>query len=66
MMTLFNLINSRKIYGERNIFQGIFRNRIFCGIFSAIAIAQVIQFIINFHHNHCIKQYVKTIIVFII
>uniref|UniRef100_A0A8C4TCB0 Calcium-transporting ATPase n=1 Tax=Erpetoichthys calabaricus TaxID=27687 RepID=A0A8C4TCB0_ERPCA len=32
MMQLFNEINARKIHGERNVFDGIFRNPIFCGI----------------------------------
>ncbi|XP_071987670.1 plasma membrane calcium-transporting ATPase 2 [Engystomops pustulosus] len=30
MMQLFNEINARKIHGERNVFDGIFRNPIFC------------------------------------
>ncbi|KAG9508552.1 Plasma membrane calcium-transporting ATPase 2, partial [Fragariocoptes setiger] len=42
MMTLFNEINSRKIHGERNIFQGLFTNPIFYGIVIITAIAQVI------------------------
>ncbi|XP_034724788.1 plasma membrane calcium-transporting ATPase 2 isoform X1 [Etheostoma cragini] len=32
MMQLFNEINARKIHGERNVFDGIFRNPIFCSI----------------------------------
>ncbi|XDV52225.1 hypothetical protein PO909_020970, partial [Leuciscus waleckii] len=32
MMQLFNEINARKIHGERNVFEGIFRNPIFCSI----------------------------------
>ncbi|KAM9859491.1 plasma membrane calcium-transporting ATPase 2 isoform 8-T8 [Aulostomus maculatus] len=32
MMQLFNEINARKIHGERNVFEGIFRNPIFCTI----------------------------------
>ncbi|KAM4662316.1 plasma membrane calcium-transporting ATPase 3 isoform 1-T1 [Discoglossus pictus] len=32
MMQLFNEINARKIHGERNVFDGIFGNPIFCGI----------------------------------
>ncbi|NXD56807.1 AT2B2 ATPase, partial [Corvus moneduloides] len=32
MMQLFNEINARKIQGERNVFDGIFRNPIFCTI----------------------------------
>ncbi|XP_057218480.1 plasma membrane calcium-transporting ATPase 4 isoform X4 [Triplophysa rosa] len=30
MMQLFNEINARKIHGERNVFEGIYRNPIFC------------------------------------
>lgn len=32
MMQLFNEINARKIHGERNVFDGIFKNPIFCSI----------------------------------
>ncbi|XP_063150299.1 plasma membrane calcium-transporting ATPase 3 isoform X2 [Candoia aspera] len=32
MMQLFNEINARKIHGERNVFDGIFGNPIFCTI----------------------------------
>ncbi|XP_068780275.1 plasma membrane calcium-transporting ATPase 3 isoform X7 [Struthio camelus] len=32
MMQLFNEINARKIHGERNVFDGIFANPIFCSI----------------------------------
>ncbi|XP_063073505.1 plasma membrane calcium-transporting ATPase 1 isoform X2 [Engraulis encrasicolus] len=32
MMQLFNEINARKIHGERNVFEGIFNNMIFCSI----------------------------------
>ncbi|OTF77092.1 plasma membrane calcium-transporting ATPase 3-like protein [Euroglyphus maynei] len=42
MMTLFNEINSRKIHGERNIFEGLFTNPIFYGILFLTAFAQVI------------------------
>lgn len=41
MMTLFNEVNSRKIHGERNIFEGLFSNPIFYGILFVTAIAQV-------------------------
>ncbi|CAB1336353.1 unnamed protein product [Coregonus sp. 'balchen'] len=33
LMQLFNEINARKIHGERNVFDGIFHNPIFCSIF---------------------------------
>uniref|UniRef100_A0AAQ4PMJ2 Calcium-transporting ATPase n=1 Tax=Gasterosteus aculeatus aculeatus TaxID=481459 RepID=A0AAQ4PMJ2_GASAC len=32
MMQLFNEINARKIHGERNVFEGIYRNPIFCTV----------------------------------
>ncbi|XP_076841463.1 plasma membrane calcium-transporting ATPase 3a isoform X2 [Brachyhypopomus gauderio] len=32
LMQLFNEINARKIHGERNVFNGIFANPIFCSI----------------------------------
>ncbi|XP_077133406.1 plasma membrane calcium-transporting ATPase 2 isoform X13 [Ranitomeya variabilis] len=32
LMQLFNEINARKIHGEHNVFDGIFRNPIFCAI----------------------------------
>uniref|UniRef100_A0AAQ5WZP9 Calcium-transporting ATPase n=1 Tax=Amphiprion ocellaris TaxID=80972 RepID=A0AAQ5WZP9_AMPOC len=44
MMQLFNEINARKIHGERNVFDGIFRNPIFCSIvFGTFAIV-IVQF----------------------
>ncbi|XP_056293678.1 plasma membrane calcium-transporting ATPase 2 isoform X1 [Pseudoliparis swirei] len=43
MMQLFNEINARKIHGERNVFDGIFRNPIFCTIvFGTFALQIVI------------------------
>lgn len=41
MMTLFNEINARKIHGQRNVFEGIFTNPIFYGIWVATAASQV-------------------------
>uniref|UniRef100_A0A667ZHM6 Calcium-transporting ATPase n=1 Tax=Myripristis murdjan TaxID=586833 RepID=A0A667ZHM6_9TELE len=32
MMQLFNEINARKIHGERNVFEGVYRNPIFCSV----------------------------------
>ncbi|KAM7134336.1 plasma membrane calcium-transporting ATPase 3 isoform 3-T3 [Macrochelys suwanniensis] len=32
LMQLFNEVNARKIHGERNVFQGVFGNPIFCAI----------------------------------
>ncbi|XP_045068255.1 plasma membrane calcium-transporting ATPase 2-like isoform X2 [Coregonus clupeaformis] len=43
LMQLFNEINARKIHGERNVFDGIFKNPIFCSIvFGTFAIQFVI------------------------
>lgn len=41
MMTLFNELNSRKIHGERNIFEGLFTNPIFYSIIIITAVSQV-------------------------
>ncbi|CAL8318409.1 unnamed protein product [Lota lota] len=42
MMQLFNEINARKIHGERNVFDGIFRNPIFCSIVLGTFIIQIV------------------------
>uniref|UniRef100_A0A8C5BC13 Calcium-transporting ATPase n=1 Tax=Gadus morhua TaxID=8049 RepID=A0A8C5BC13_GADMO len=42
MMQLFNEINARKIHGERNVFDGIFRNPIFCSIVFGTFIIQIV------------------------
>uniref|UniRef100_A0A8C4EN06 Calcium-transporting ATPase n=1 Tax=Dicentrarchus labrax TaxID=13489 RepID=A0A8C4EN06_DICLA len=47
MMQLFNEINARKIHGERNVFDGIFRNPIFCSIVFGTFAMQVIATIPN-------------------
>lgn len=41
LMQLFNEINARKIHGERNVFEGIFNNLIFCSIVFGTFIIQV-------------------------
>ena len=41
MMTLFNELNSRKIHGERNIFEGLLTNPIFYSILIITALSQV-------------------------
>ncbi|MEQ2187302.1 ATPase, Ca transporting, plasma membrane, partial [Goodea atripinnis] len=43
MMQLFNEINARKIHGERNVFEGIFNNLIFCSIVFGTFVIQVIS-----------------------
>ena len=45
MMQLFNEINARKIHGERNVFDGIFNNLIFCSIVFGTFIIQVGAFL---------------------
>jgi Ca2+ transporting ATPase len=42
MMTLFNEINARKIHGQRNVFEGIFTNYIFIGIWVSTFVMQII------------------------
>uniref|UniRef100_A0A6Q2WTF7 Calcium-transporting ATPase n=1 Tax=Esox lucius TaxID=8010 RepID=A0A6Q2WTF7_ESOLU len=46
MMQLFNEINARKIHGERNVFDGIFKNMIFCSIvFGTFYLSSLIHFV---------------------
>uniref|UniRef100_A0A8C3RS74 Calcium-transporting ATPase n=1 Tax=Chelydra serpentina TaxID=8475 RepID=A0A8C3RS74_CHESE len=42
MMQLFNEINARKIHGERNVFDAIFRNPIFCTVVLGTFAAQIL------------------------
>ncbi|XP_067287650.1 plasma membrane calcium-transporting ATPase 4 isoform X1 [Pseudorasbora parva] len=42
MMQLFNEINARKIHGERNVFEGIYRNPIFCLVVLGTFVLQII------------------------
>lgn len=42
MMTLFNEINARKIHGERNVFDGLFRNPIFYTIWVGTFLMQIV------------------------
>ncbi|AWO98082.1 Calcium-transporting ATPase isoform 3 [Scophthalmus maximus] len=42
LMQLFNEINARKIHGERNVFDGIFNNLIFCSIVFGTFIIQIV------------------------
>ncbi|KAM9005814.1 plasma membrane calcium-transporting ATPase 4 isoform X1 [Sarcophilus harrisii] len=42
LMQLFNEINARKIHGERNVFEGIFRNPIFCSVLTGTFITQIL------------------------
>ncbi|XP_064872487.1 plasma membrane calcium-transporting ATPase 3-like [Oncorhynchus nerka] len=42
LMQLFNEINARKIHGERNVFDGIFSNPIFCSIVFGTLVIQVV------------------------
>lgn len=47
MMTLFNEINSRKINGDRNVFEGLASNWMFCSIFSGTFFIQVKNILSN-------------------
>uniref|UniRef100_A0A674F630 Calcium-transporting ATPase n=1 Tax=Salmo trutta TaxID=8032 RepID=A0A674F630_SALTR len=42
LLQLFNEINARKIHGERNVFDGIFNNLIFCSIVFGTFIIQIV------------------------
>ncbi|CAL8280717.1 unnamed protein product [Boreogadus saida] len=42
LMQLFNEINARKIHGERNVFDGIFANPIFCSIVLGTFVVQIL------------------------
>ncbi|XP_039647494.1 plasma membrane calcium-transporting ATPase 2-like [Perca fluviatilis] len=42
LMQIFNEINARKIHGERNVFEGIFNNVIFCSILVGTFVVQII------------------------
>ncbi|KAJ7317414.1 hypothetical protein JRQ81_003576 [Phrynocephalus forsythii] len=42
LMQLFNEINARKIHGERNVFDGIFGNPIFCSIVLGTFVIQIV------------------------
>ncbi|XP_068168913.1 plasma membrane calcium-transporting ATPase 1-like [Antennarius striatus] len=46
LMQIFNELNARKIHGERNIFDGVFNNPIFCTIILGTLIIQI--FIVQF------------------
>ncbi|XP_062263931.1 plasma membrane calcium-transporting ATPase 1-like isoform X2 [Platichthys flesus] len=42
MMQLFNEINARKIHGERNVFEGIYKNPIFCSVVLGTFVLQIV------------------------
>uniref|UniRef100_A0A8C9VNX0 Calcium-transporting ATPase n=1 Tax=Scleropages formosus TaxID=113540 RepID=A0A8C9VNX0_SCLFO len=55
LMQLFNEINARKIHGERNVFDGIFSNPIFCSIVLGTFAVQVIATVPT-SHLKCLKE----------
>uniref|UniRef100_A0A672K5G1 Calcium-transporting ATPase n=1 Tax=Sinocyclocheilus grahami TaxID=75366 RepID=A0A672K5G1_SINGR len=55
LMQLFNEINARKIHGERNVFDGIFANPIFCSIVLGTFAIQVIASVPT-HQLKCLKE----------
>ncbi|CAJ1055996.1 plasma membrane calcium-transporting ATPase 1-like isoform X1 [Xyrichtys novacula] len=46
LMQIFNELNARKIHGERNVFDGVFNNPIFCSIVFGTLVVQfvIVQF----------------------
>uniref|UniRef100_H3C883 Calcium-transporting ATPase n=1 Tax=Tetraodon nigroviridis TaxID=99883 RepID=H3C883_TETNG len=42
LMQIFNELNARKIHGERNVFEGVFNNPIFCSIVLGTLIIQIL------------------------
>ncbi|KAM8861779.1 plasma membrane calcium-transporting ATPase 1-like [Synchiropus picturatus] len=42
LMQLFNELNARKIHGERNVFEGMFNNPIFCSIVLGTFVIQIL------------------------
>uniref|UniRef100_A0A3Q1FSL7 Calcium-transporting ATPase n=1 Tax=Acanthochromis polyacanthus TaxID=80966 RepID=A0A3Q1FSL7_9TELE len=42
LMQIFNEFNARKIHGERNVFEGVFNNIIFCAIVLGTLIIQIL------------------------
>ncbi|TNN46163.1 Plasma membrane calcium-transporting ATPase 1 [Liparis tanakae] len=42
LMQIFNEINARKIHGERNVFEGIHKNPIFCSILVGTFVLQIL------------------------
>ncbi|KAJ7324279.1 hypothetical protein JRQ81_017299 [Phrynocephalus forsythii] len=42
MMQICNEVNARKIHGERNVFEGIFTNSIFCGVVLGTLVIQIL------------------------
>ncbi|XP_065279219.1 plasma membrane calcium-transporting ATPase 3 isoform X9 [Emys orbicularis] len=55
LMQLFNEVNARKIHGERNVFQGVFGNPIFCAIVLGTFGIQLIATIPT-SHLKCLKE----------
>ncbi|MEQ2165096.1 ATPase, Ca transporting, plasma membrane [Goodea atripinnis] len=43
LLQIFNEFNARKIHGERNVFEGVFNNPIFCSIILGTLIVQLVS-----------------------
>uniref|UniRef100_A0A8C6P856 Calcium-transporting ATPase n=1 Tax=Nothobranchius furzeri TaxID=105023 RepID=A0A8C6P856_NOTFU len=43
LMQIFNELNARKIHGERNVFEGVFNNPIFCSIILGTLVVLIVQ-----------------------
>lgn len=52
LMQIFNELNARKIHGERNVFDGVFNNPIFCSIVLGTLVVQV-SLLLEHAHPFC-------------
>lgn len=55
LMTLCNEINSRKIHGERNVFDGLWRNPVFYTIWIGTFVVQVF-FLVYIYISFCFLE----------
>lgn len=58
VMTMFNMLNARKIHGERNVFQNLHTNPLFCGIWVVCLVAQVFFLVyLKFNRIYSLTEY---------